>query len=679
MKKKKAENTASKLQLLLTAVLLTAALTASLLAGCGSGRKETQTPAPETTAQEQTEAGSQAEKTPEVQAESLSYEGELTDASTGTIHVKNNTEEREFATSTGTVYDFGPDVVLSLGDQINVTYHDDKTQLVADKIAIKSHSESPHIYQGMVTGLYDDNFVVMGSGMTVRFIKDAETTIEGDLSVGDDVAITYNGDINEDPYAAEIKVILDNIDPVVYIASGIVSETAEDSILLSIDSAYAYRIGVSVNTRIGSPDDIIRVGDTVAVRYQGNIQDTPEAISVEVVKQASTAKLVYHVMNGTIADVFDDSFTLRTKTDIYEFQKTDQVKYTGNKLEAGQIATVTYLGELNSDPVAVAVYCSLKPTAVPAKTPAPKDELEQSSGKTPEPEADTALAPSASPADKPAETGKPTAAPAKEPSVEPEVTPATTVTPAVEPETTVTPGEPEPADGPEGVPVPEDDPAEESGPESEPAEVPEEGSGSDTESGGDPADAPEQGSEPEEAPVSESESTEEPEQPAQPDDIPEEDAIPEPVTVIHAIGEIQSISDQSVSIETDTGAKLDLSFTEDTMIASGYLPDAGHVVEIDYDLDNMRLLSMSLLQKQAAENLGWISVWGEDACSILFTDGSEADLTVPEGFSATDGYTPSELDFVFADFDHDSKELKDLRFISHPSVNAIDEIKSKLK
>ena len=55
--------------------------------------------------------------------------------------MKNNTEEREFATGTGTVYDFGPDVVLSLGDRINVTYHDDKTQLVADKIAVKAHSE----------------------------------------------------------------------------------------------------------------------------------------------------------------------------------------------------------------------------------------------------------------------------------------------------------------------------------------------------------------------------------------------------------------------------------------------------------------------------------------------------------------------------------------------------------
>ena len=83
--------------------------------------------------------------------------------------------------------------------------------------------------------------------------------------------------------------------------------------------------------------------------------------------------------------------------------------------------------------------------------------------------------------------------------------------------------------------------------------------------------------------------------------------------------------------------------------------------------------------KQAAESLGWISVWSEDTCSILFTDGSEVDLTVPENFAATDGYEPAELDFVFADYDQDSSELKDLRFISHPSVDSIDEIKSKLK
>ena len=672
VKKKKTEYSAYRLEFRPAAALLTAALIASMLSGCGSGSKEAQKPAPETTVQEQTEAVSQAEETSEAQAESLIYEGELTDASTGTIHVKNNTEEREFATASGTVYDCGENGVLSLGDTVNITYHDDKTQLVADKIAVKAHSENPHIYQGMITNIFEDNLVVMGSGMTVRFIRDTDTKTEGDLSVGDDVAITYNGNINEDPYAAEIKVILDNIDPVVYIASGIVSETAEDSILLSIDSAYAYRIGVSVNTRIGSPDEIIRVGDTVVVRYQGNIQDTPEAISIEVVKQASTAKLVYHVMNGTVADVFDDSFTLRTKTDIYDFQKTDQIKYTGNKLESGQIATVTYLGELNNDPVAVAVYCSLKPTAIPAKTPAPEDELEQLQEVTPKPAKESELTPSASPADKPAETVTPAAKPFDGPDLTPAAEPETTVTPTVTPELTVT-SEPAvtPAEEPEGpdesVPEiePEDNPAGEDGPDSEPA--------------GDQAEEPASESEPAEEPAAESEPADASGEASVPEDVPAEEPVPEPVTVIQAVGEIQSISDPAVSIETDTGAKLDLSFTAETSIASGYLPDTGHVVEIEYDPDNMLLLSISLLQKQAAESLGWISVWSEDTCSILFTDGSEEDLTVPEGFSATDGYEPAELDFVFADYDQDSKELKDLRFISHPAVNSIDEIKSKLK
>ena len=338
-------------------VILILSLTISLLAGCG-GKK--QDPQPAAAASEQAaETQTQAQETETSDPYTYTYKGELTNASACKIMVKGDKEEKTFVTYAGTVYSFSEEGILTIGDTLEVSYHKEKDQECADLIVVKAHVDIPHTFEGMITFLNDECIIAVASETTLLFLRDEKMTMDGNLSVGDDVSITYTGNLNEEPVAHAVKVILENHESPTYTASGIISEITKDSLLLSIDSAAAYRIALTANTTFSGPSKEAKTGDAVEVSYKGALYGSnAEAVSVKIIKQAEKTDSDYHVMNGLINTITKDAIILQTKNALYAFDLSPNVHLKGSKLAVGKEATITYKGDLKHDPVAISIYCS---------------------------------------------------------------------------------------------------------------------------------------------------------------------------------------------------------------------------------------------------------------------------------------------------------------------------------
>jgi hypothetical protein len=158
---------------------------------------------------------------------------------------------------------------------------------------------------------------------------------------------------------------------------GVVSEISGNTVLVGIDSAHAYRFGITDKTTISGAATKLSVGDQIDVTFEGKIGDQPNAISIKVVK---TNQNRAYTINGTISSADDSSVTLDTGKAKYVFSIGKTTKLTGEKPAKGYKAEITYTGDLNNKPQASIVYC-VKDAKETSKADAKKEQAKQADAK----------------------------------------------------------------------------------------------------------------------------------------------------------------------------------------------------------------------------------------------------------------------------------------------------------
>lgn len=339
--------------------------------------------------------GKKSEDSASSAGKAVTFSGELVNALADKIVVKSSDDMLEFVTNDDTAYDLGDEVELTVGDMVNVEYHEDGSDKVADHVTVTKAVDMKHYFSGTVNDINDDDVTVDGKNLTVHFLKDKDTEVKGKLTKGDEVKVEYTGDISKHPYAEVIEVTKEKEEPEKHTLDGNVAELENKTVLVSIQSAKAYRFNIADSTKITGKADNLKVGYDVEVTYTGDIDRVPDAITIEVM---STADSAVKEISGTVDSVKDGSFILKTKTSSYSFATDSSTKYTGEKIKAGRLATVSYVGKLGNDERAVGVY-----TVIPKKDDSSKNKDKEKGKKKKEPMPD----PKPKPQPKPKPSPKP--------------------------------------------------------------------------------------------------------------------------------------------------------------------------------------------------------------------------------------------------------------------------------
>ncbi len=360
----------------------------------------------------------ESETEPEEQKAAVeTFSGKLTNAMDNVIVVTDEDEVKSFKTIHDTEYDCGDEEHICLYDMVEVTYYKDGSDLFANEVKVTEHKDETLEFKGTVSDINPYTMTVTARKLTVTFTKSKDTEIKGKLTEGDEVEITYSGDINETPHARKIVVTKEKDDPKDKRVNGIVADGLEKTMLLSVDSSHAYRFVCDKNTKVTGISKQVKKGDQVQVTYTGDLNKNPKATEVKVIKKAVAEK----VINGTIKSVNTKALVINTGKKIYSFAVSAKTKYSGAKPAAGLKTTVKYSGDLAKSPAALSVYCA-KQTASKTKaaqkaqqanktTPAKKQEKKAQPAPKPAPKPEPKPAPKPEPKPAPKPTPKPTPAP----------------------------------------------------------------------------------------------------------------------------------------------------------------------------------------------------------------------------------------------------------------------------
>ena len=583
---------------------------------------------------ESSSASSESLSASEKSVDAGQYQGTLVMAYKDQLSVAGDKGDMAFTTNKSTVYKLGDYDEMYLDDVVSVKYHAEGKSTIADEVTLVEHMETPLEFAGTLVDFDDETLTLVSKGSTVTFQKDSDTYLVGDLSQGDEVELTYLGNLNEYPYANVISVVTEAEQPQTVTVHGLVSEVAGGTLLLGIDSANAYRFAITGNTKVTGAANDPRPGDQVDITYSGSIKNTPEALEINIVKQGDNRA---YVINGTIDTVMQHSVTLTTDVAKYTFTTTNSTRYNGEKPAKGYHAEITYTGSLTDKPQAEIIYCvkSVKAASANVKKTAPK--LNSAPSK---PSTQSTSTKSSSSTKKDTSSNKNGNSSSGQSSEKQATTPGNNSTEnasgqSPEPQAESEGAEPEGTD-PEGTGTDTEgtdttdtegtdaegtdtggtdaEGADTEGTEPEGADTGTEGAdaeGTDTE-GTEPepepepeATAPEPEPEPEpEATAPEPEPEPEPEA-TEPEPEPEpkvtEPKVTEPKqptdTKVSGQGTIASGDSSSVKITMKDGTTLTLSITDETQIPSGYIPAKGDVMNITYGSNSMTLVKVKVLKK----------------------------------------------------------------------------------
>ena len=100
------------------------------------------------------------------QSKKETFLGELREFFNDKLVVKSSTDMKEFTVVVGTEYEYGKTGYLEIGDQVEVTYHAEKSDAIADLVKVTKHEEKTAFFSGVLLEIYDKFFVVTGTQLT---------------------------------------------------------------------------------------------------------------------------------------------------------------------------------------------------------------------------------------------------------------------------------------------------------------------------------------------------------------------------------------------------------------------------------------------------------------------------------------------------------------------------------
>lgn len=182
---------------------------------------------------------------------------------------------------------------LSQGDKIELTYLGNLSEYpYANVVAVVEEVELPKT--STVSGLVSEisgNTVLIGidSAHAYRFVITDKTEISGAakrVSVGDQVEVTFEGKITDQPAALSVKVVKSN-QTRAYVINGTISSVDDGSITLDTGKAkYVFSIGKNTKLNGEKPAK----GYKAEITYTGDLNNKPQASIVYCVKDAKDTK-----------------------------------------------------------------------------------------------------------------------------------------------------------------------------------------------------------------------------------------------------------------------------------------------------------------------------------------------------------------------------------------------------
>ena len=229
--------------------------------------------------------------------------------------------------------------------------------------------------------------------MTAVFYTDEESKKPKDLTVGDEVEVHYYGDIYEECYAVEIKILKNKDEDELKTINGDVTEKSDTDMIISVASSHSYVFKLDKNIKVTGKDSDITVGDGVIVTYKGDLMKDPVATQVEIVEFSE--KRIFKKVDVTVTEISDKTFKGKTKLgNTYTFYLLKKTKYQGEKFTKGCEATVRYTGEIETKPEVDSIYVKKQTPVKPTTKPTTKPTAKPTSAPTSKPTAKPTTAPS---------------------------------------------------------------------------------------------------------------------------------------------------------------------------------------------------------------------------------------------------------------------------------------------
>lgn len=142
----------------------------------------------------------------------------------------------------------------------------------------ENKSDKPKYITGTVTDATMNNITVEWNGRNYTILKTDNTTVEGEIVVGETVRVYHTGDIADGVEAIDIKVIdteNDADDDDIKYITGEVVDAAMNHIIIE-NNGHQYTVLKDDDTK----SDNIALGDTVRVYHKGSFSDGMVAISI---------------------------------------------------------------------------------------------------------------------------------------------------------------------------------------------------------------------------------------------------------------------------------------------------------------------------------------------------------------------------------------------------------------
>ena len=319
-------------------------------------------------------SGSNSGAVPQPSPESVeesTITGMVTGVNATSISLKTDTFACLFTKTSQTVVE-GKDAV-AVGDTVTV-YYTGRVEATpeASRIVIESRKPTVGTASGVISDLTDSTLTVDSAGETTyTFLYNGDTQITGDPTEGDQVEITYYGDLGGAPVALVIEVKKEQKQPEAQTMKGTVSDLAKTSVTLSIDTSHNYTFLLTNATQVTGAAKAITLGDKVNVTYTGELIGQPTATVVDIVKVADPPSPTTAVIDGVVTSLAANGFSVNISSNqTYFFSSDKSTQWSGVNLDVKCNVHITYTGELTKKPYAAAVVISA-PTPAPAPTPTP--------------------------------------------------------------------------------------------------------------------------------------------------------------------------------------------------------------------------------------------------------------------------------------------------------------------
>ena len=245
-----------------------------------------------------------------------------------------------------------------------------------DPAATAAAAPNGQVLEGTVMYITaDDIMVKMENGNVFNFYM--QGVGESDIKIGDQVAVTYTGDILNCPVATDVAIT--KADPVSTV-SGTVIEHDSTSIFVQINSSDVLGFTLTKDTVVLGLGTEVLNGDKVNVTYDGNILDGPPATQIIITEVPASyvdpgdgkpmEDTTNKSLNGVVTALSKSKITIQTsRKHKYTFRIVKNTRIDDRKidLEVGCRVRIVYDGYASKNPDAK----NIKVTSAPDPTPKP--------------------------------------------------------------------------------------------------------------------------------------------------------------------------------------------------------------------------------------------------------------------------------------------------------------------